>query len=86
MWYISLVGWVEYRVKFMNMNAVENFSNLVGRWGCSRSDVSGREVDATAVSVLRGHVLELAARQYDDEESAFAEIDMLTSSFALLYG
>lgn len=80
---------VKYHVKFANPTMVEKFSSLVNLWENTSpnalvAEEGGTRVQA-AVNVLRGHVLKLAAHQYDDEENAFAEIDMLTSSFALFH-
>ena len=89
MWHITLFGMVEYHVKFASLNTVEKFLSLVNLWGNTSPNALVAEEDGisvqAAVNVLRGHILKLAAHQYDDKENAFAEIDMLTSSFALFH-
>ena len=83
MWYITEFAMFEYRVKFAHPRMAEKFSSLVNLLGSpSESDDISAQV---VVNDLRDHVLKLAGRQYgNDEESAFAEIDIKTSSFALL--
>ena len=44
---------------------------------------SNVRVDKMALRSLKGHVSELLACQWDDEEQAFEEVDTLTSTFAL---
>jgi hypothetical protein len=84
-WNISLKGFIQYRVRFANTGAVDKFSHLVGLWECSRAS-NNLSVDVAAGRALKGHVIELAMCKWDDEESAFAEIDVLTSTFALFHG
>lgn len=88
MWYISFFHLFEYRIRFTNTSVVEKFSYLVSLWECSRTSnkILGISVDSTAERALEGHVSELAAYQWDDEEHAFAEVDVLTSTFALFNG
>ena len=87
MWYITEFAMFEYRVKFANPGMAEKFSSLVNLLGSPSGTESDGISAQVAVNDLRDHVLKLAGRQYDDdEESAFAEIDIETSSFALLDG
>ena len=96
-WYIThfadpAFGWVRYRVRFATINVVEKFSYLVSLWEHTRtsSKALGISLDATAEHALKGHVLDLVLElekcRWDDDENAFAEIDILTSTFALFHG
>lgn len=88
MWYLSFFGLFQYRVRFTNLSVVNKFSYLVSLWEYARTsnrclDISA---DAAVERALKDHVKELAAYQWDDEEQAFADIDVLTSTFALFHG
>src|ERR1700744_5446238 len=82
-WNITLVGWFQYRVKFPDAYTMERFTTLANLWEHSRVRST---VDMTDIeSALRGHVLTLAANQWDNDDVAFTEIDMLTATFALFF-
>ena len=84
-WYVALPPLFGYKISFKNVKASEKFSLLVDRWESSRP----RRFDIAAgtksmVDLQRG-VLELVpVYQWEDDDVAFTEIDMLTSTFALL--
>lgn len=84
--HISLLGFFQYSIRFSNTSAVEEFSKMVSLCECSRTPNGASGISADAERALKGLVLELGAYQWDDEENAFTEIDMLTSTFALLHG
>lgn len=88
MWYISFFGLVQYRIEFTNKSTAEKFSYVVNLWESSKAprEALGISVDAMVKHALKGHVSELMACQWDDEERAFDEIDILTSTFALFHG
>ena len=67
---------------------MKKFSYLVSLWECARTSNGSLciSVDAKAERALKGHVKGLAACQWDDEEQALAEVDVLTSTFALFHG
>jgi hypothetical protein len=81
MWVITNFGWFQYRIKFPDANTMDKFTNLANLWEPSRVKST---TDITDIeTALKGHVSTLAACQWDDDNVAFTEIDMLTSTFAL---
>jgi hypothetical protein len=84
-WYLSYPNLSQYYVRVRDRTAVEKFSNLVNLWECSKARIGDVRVDEMALHAMKGHVSELVACQWDDEEQAFEEIDTLTSTFALFH-
>lgn len=82
MWHLTDPFLYQFRVRFTNRTASEKFSDLVGLMERSKASSDVR-VDKMASRSLKGHVSELLACQWDDEEQAFEEVDTLTSTFAL---
>ena len=82
-WNIYEFGLFQYRIKFLDANTREKFTNLADLWEVSRvsSTVGATDIE----EALKGHVSTLAACQWDDDDVAFTEIDMLTSTFALFH-
>ena len=81
-WNISPFG-LKYRVNLREVNMVEKFAALAMLWECSK--VASVVDTANIERALMGHVSTLAACQWDDDDVAFTEIDMLTSTFALFH-
>lgn len=76
-WTITDPTVVGYRIRFENVHASDKFAVLASCWKDSKGSEGGK------YDGLRRVVLEIAANEWDDEEIAFEEIDMLTSTFAL---
>jgi hypothetical protein len=71
---------IQYRVRFRNTIASDRFAVLASLWrharGAGGNGGINKRLEEEVVSPLAGD-------QWDDDKKAFAEIDMLTSDFAL---
>jgi hypothetical protein len=76
-WTITDPTVVEYRIRFKNVHASDKFAVLASCWKDAKGSEGGK------YNGLRTVVSGIAGNQWDDEEIAFEEIDILTSTFAL---
>lgn len=81
MWTITEKGLFQYRIKFPGANTMDKFTNLAALWQSLR--VKSTTGIMYIEKALKGHVSTLAACQWDDDDVALTEIDILTLTFAL---
>lgn len=77
-WTITEIGGIQYRVRFRNSHASDNFAVLANLWTHSPGTYSGDYSDE-----LCKVVLSWATDLGDSEEAVIEEIDAMTSTVAL---
>jgi len=75
-WTITELGGIQYKVRFENAQASDKFAVLANFW-TSAPISGGYNIN------LRAVVLRFAGSSWESVETAFAEIDTFTATFAL---
>jgi hypothetical protein len=72
-----LTGMIQYSIRLRDVHASDMFGDLADDWMSSRGEGG---IDNGLYDKV---VSNLAGSRWEDDEAAFGEIDMLTSTFAL---